>query len=536
MDKQALARIERALKAGRSIVDERLAGSGKTPEHYQIETAACSTLRRTDIGNAERLLLRYRNDLRFVVETKVWAHYDGKRWDMTGGGLAAQKLAQDVARMIYHEASWTPDVNAADDITAHADRTSSANNTKGLLEQAKNMFSCSILDFDAPERADLFNVLNGTLNLRTGKLAKHDPADMLTPLCPIRYRANALATRFVRFIEEVCVDEALNRDQDKEAFLQRSLGYSMFGSNEEQKAFFITGRSNDRKKNGENGKGVLQNTMKAIFCDYFVTVDRRLVCADSRGEIDTKRNAPLIGKRVAFGSELLKTDVFHPQNFKNLTGEDEVGGRLLYSDEVMFENKAALWFPTNYIPYVPDDDEACYRRIVIIPFLNKFYAPADCPPGGFVRDNTLKKKLETEREGILAWLVEGASEYVRRGGIDVPERLKVVRDSTRADFDPLSEWEKRCIEYVPDAVESASDLFESARNFNKANGEAELTATKIGRMLNERTICKIDRDPETGKLFRSTMRKGARLTETGQAYLRGANPLSGQMLFSVAAE
>jgi putative DNA primase/helicase len=392
------------------------------------------------------------------------------------------------------------------------------------------------LGFDAPDTADLFNCTNGTLDLLTGTLAKHDPANMLTRLCPIQYRANAPAPRFVQFIEEVCVDEMLNCDREKEAFLQRALGYSMFGTNEEQKAFFITGRSNDRKKNGENGKGVLQNTMKAIFGDYYATVDRRLICADSRGEVDPKHNAALIGKRVAFGSELLKTDVFHPQNFKNLTGEDEVKAKLLYRDEVDLMNTSALWFLTNYIPFVPDDDEASYRRIVIIPFLNKFYAPSDCPPGGFVRDNTLKKKLEAEREGILAWLVQGALEHVRREGIDVPDKLKLVRDKTRADFDPLSEWEKRCIEYHPGCIESASDLFESARNYNRQNGEPELTGTKVGLLLNERTICKIDRDPETGKLFRATMRKGARLTETGQAYLRGANPDSGQMIFSVAAE
>jgi putative DNA primase/helicase len=536
MNNEALARIERALKDGHALVAKMLCRGGETPNQEDIETAACSTLRRTDLGNAERLLLRNRNELRFVTEAKVWAHYDGKRWDLTGGDLAALTMAQDVARLIYGEIHWTANLDDADEMTAHADRTSSARNTKGLLEQAKSLFCCSILDFDAADTADLFNVSNGTLNLRTGNLAKHDPADMLTRFCPIPFRADAEPTRFVQFIQEVCVDDNLNRDPEKEAFLQRALGYSMFGTNEEQKAFFITGRSNDRKKNGENGKGVLQNTMKAIFGDYYATVDRRLVCSDSRGEVDPKHNAALIGKRLAFGSELLKTDVFHPQNFKNLTGEDEVKAKLLYRDEVDLMNTAALWFLTNYMPFVPDDDEACYRRIVIIPFLNKFYAPADCPAGGFVRDNTLKKKLEAEREGILAWLVRGALEYVRCGGIEVSDRLKFVRDKTRADFDPLSEWEKRCIEYAPDAIESASNLFESARNFNKANGEAELTGTKVGRMLTERTICKIDRDPETGKLFRSTMRKGARLTETGQAYLRGANPLSGQMLFSVAAE
>lgn len=518
-DKQTQKRIKKALSAARAQLEK----GGAEVEEYQVKTLACTALRLTDIGNAERLALRFGDRLRFVQEAKTWAVYEQGRWNM-GGEKSAQKMAQEVVRNIYFEAGFASDQKKAADILQHADRSAKASNTRGMLEQAQAILTASIFEFDTDDTAHLFNCKNGTVNLRTGELQKHNPDDMLTAMCPVRYDAKAKAPRWIQFIQEVSVDADLQRDPDKEAFLHRALGYSLIGTNEEQVSFFVTGRSNDRKKNGENGKGVLQNTMRAISGDYFANIDRRTICRDSRGEVDSKHNAPLIGKRIAFGSELLKTDVIHPQNYKNLTGEDVVKAKLLYRDEIDLENKAALWYLTNYMALVPDDDDGIYRRIVIIPFMNKFYAPGVCPPGGFVRDNGLKSKLREEMPGILAWLVRGAMEYFERGTIDVPEKLRAIKEQSRSDLDQLHEWEQRCIEFDDDAVTPAMDLIVSVRNFNRLNGEGELSDTIIGRKLNDRGIEKISKDPNTGKTYRQTMRRGARLNAAGKAYLAGKLP------------
>jgi putative DNA primase/helicase len=52
----------------------------------------------------------------------------------------------------------------------------------------------------APDALDadpyLLNVANGTLDLRTGQLRDHDPANLLTKICGAAYRPGAAAPRF----------------------------------------------------------------------------------------------------------------------------------------------------------------------------------------------------------------------------------------------------------------------------------------------------------------------------------------------------
>src|ERR1700730_3944507 len=72
---------------------------GADPE-FERKLAA---LPRNDLGNAQRFIERCGDDF-FWVKDAGWFAWDGKRWDLPGGEVAARLAAQDVAAALRHEA------------------------------------------------------------------------------------------------------------------------------------------------------------------------------------------------------------------------------------------------------------------------------------------------------------------------------------------------------------------------------------------------------------------------------------------------
>jgi putative DNA primase/helicase len=58
----------------------------------------------SDLGNAERLKALAGGKLKWIEDLQAWAWYDGKRFDVERGAIAAQRLAHEVVRHIRIEA------------------------------------------------------------------------------------------------------------------------------------------------------------------------------------------------------------------------------------------------------------------------------------------------------------------------------------------------------------------------------------------------------------------------------------------------
>lgn len=73
--------------------------------HYAMENGfrfEIETFGLDDIGNAERLVSRFGDDIRWVASVKTWAVWNGKRWALDERDMALG-LAKTVARSIYEE-------------------------------------------------------------------------------------------------------------------------------------------------------------------------------------------------------------------------------------------------------------------------------------------------------------------------------------------------------------------------------------------------------------------------------------------------
>jgi putative DNA primase/helicase len=406
----------------------------------------------TDSGNGERLALRYGHEIRYCHPRKTWYIWTGRRWEEDRTGRLMD-MAKAVARELCEAASGVPDPDRRRQIIQWGLRSESIERKRAMVASAQSEPGIPIL----PEQFDadpfLLNCLNGTIELRTGELRAHRREDYCTRLAPVVYDPNARCPLWERFLLEVC-----GGDRDLVEFLQRAVGYSLTGSTQEEKLFFVHGPA-------ASGKSSFLEAIKATLGDYAKTADFETFVL--RRDAGAVRNdiAELVGRRFVVGIEVDEGRRLAEGLVKLITGGDTVRARFLYQEAFEFVPQFKLWLAANDAPRIKHDDSGMWRRILCIPF-EHVIAPNR-------RDPSVKARLKDTREsgpGILAWAVEGCLRW-QEEGLDAP---KLVRDATeqyRLKMDPLEDFIEDCCVLDPNAWTPAARLREVYERYCEEIGE-----------------------------------------------------------------
>ena len=123
----------------------------------------------------------------------------------------------------------------------------------GKLESLLKFLKAETTTEELFNRKPLFNFRNCVLELETGKIREHSPADMSSIQVNYDYDSEARCERWIKFVSEVMIDRELSMK-----LLQEMTGYILFTDCSLQKCFFLMG-------DGSNGKSVFLNTIKAVF-------------------------------------------------------------------------------------------------------------------------------------------------------------------------------------------------------------------------------------------------------------------------------
>jgi putative DNA primase/helicase len=107
-------------------------------------------------------------------------------------------------------------------------------------------------------------------------------------------------------------------------------------------------------------------------------------------------------------------------------------------------------------------DEAIRRRFNLIPFT------VTIPPEE--RDETLPDKLNGELPGILAWMIDGCTDWQERG-LAPPEIVTAATAAYLESEDALSAWIEETCQRDPNAWEKRSALFASWVEWAEKSGE-----------------------------------------------------------------
>jgi putative DNA primase/helicase len=432
-----------------------------------VRELGAAVVRETDTGNAARLVARHGAKLLYVDAWRRWLVFDGKRFCGDEHG-AIYELAKETAEAIFVEAAAASSSEAQQRLAKWALASQSAHRVEAMVRLAKSDPEVAVTPGQLDAHPELFNVDNGTVDLRTGELRAHSRADRLTMLAPVAYRPDAQAPTFARFLATVTGDNpALG------AFLQRAVGYSMFGTASERVLFILHG-------GGQNGKTVFVETIRSLFGDYARRTPTETLLRSRYGG-ENRGVARLKGARFVSASEAEEGQHLAAGLVKELTGGDTVTARFLYGEQFEFRPEFTLWLATNHRPLVSGDDQAIWDRIRLVPFAVHI---ADEQ-----RDPGLTDKLRAELEGILAWAVEGCLAWQRQG-LALPEAVEAATGAYHQEMDTFADFlEARCVT-AADASATAAELYGAYTAWCNATGEHAVTQKRFGERLHDREFTK----------------------------------------------
>lgn len=404
----------------------------------------------TDLGNATYMAQRHGQDIRYVPMWGVWLIWDGTRWakDETGYIL---ELAKDTILSMWTEAGNVKPERRADYVK-HVLKSESSGALGAMLALVCTMPEIAI-DYRLLDADDmLFNCQNGTLDLRTGKLRKHERADLLTKIAPVSYDSAATAPKWGEFLDTIMCGDA-----DLVQFLQEAIGVSLSGDTSDEVFIVLHGAQ------GANGKSTFLEGVRALLGEYGQSAPASTFIRSKNSGINNDI-ARLIGVRFCSASETEEGQHLADSLIKQLTGGDTMSARFLHHEFFDFKPKATLFLATNHRPQVRNGDNGLWRRMRLVPFRHSFAAsPID--------KSVILDGFKQELSGILNWALAGWMSRQARGRICLPESMRAATDDYRRSMDVIAMFlDEQCIRH-PQAKVSAKALYLAYKEWCDANGE-----------------------------------------------------------------
>lgn len=439
-----------------------------TPDwHEQAEAEvekAVSENNPTDLGNAQRLIQRHGQDLRYSYKLGKWLVWTDGVWKVDEGGLIEQR-AKDTVKSIYAEAAAQEFADDRKKLAVHALRSEADGKIKAMMSLARSEPGVSVAIDDLDTDGSLLNCQNGIVDLRTGTLTPHDRARLMTKMAPVRYDPDATCPYWDAFLAYIMDDNA-----DLIRFLQKALGYSLTGKASERAIFILHG-------SGKNGKSTLIETVNAVMGDYATRSPSEMLMARKGDAVIPNDVARLPGIRFTFASETGENGRLDEARIKDITSGDTLSARFMKQDFFDFKPQFKIWLATNHKPVITGGDDAIWDRIRLIPFNVRI--PLDQV------DLDLHDKLIAESAGILRWMVEGSVAWHReRLGVD--SAVVTATSGYRSDMDTLGAFLSDFT--VVDALGevASADLYTDYKNWCDEAGEYVMSQKKLAMRLEER--------------------------------------------------
>lgn len=376
----------------------------------------------TELGNAERLDHRYGPILRYSWQLNKWLIWNGSFWRFDDGAKIAS-FAESTVRGIYVEASGASDAGRREELAKHAIASENSHRIEGMIKLARSINHLTEVTFDELDRDPfLFNVSNGTIDLKTGRLKPHDREDLITKLVLINYNPDAECPIWMKFL-----DETTEGNQDLMDYLQLMFGVCLTGDMLDQVFFYLYGL-------GQNGKSTLTDKLLEITGDYGMRVDSEMFMLADRGRGGaTEAIANIRGKRVIVSSEVPEGRTLNTGLLKDLTGGGElIRARRLYEHEIEFKPTCKITMFGNHKPTIRESTLALWRRLKLIPFKHTVLEKD--------RDQFLGQRLSTELPGILAWAVRGCLIWQSVRFLTEPEVITSAISEYRSEEDILADF------------------------------------------------------------------------------------------------
>lgn len=420
----------------------------------------------TDVGNSERLVHRYGENLRFCYPWKSWLLWNGRQWLVDRFGRVNQ-YGKTTARRIYDEAAAEEEDARRGELSKWARTSEGERAVRAMLTLAASDVSVPPDLFDAD--GNLLNLQNGTIELDTLTFREHRREDLCTKLAGVSYDPKATCPKWEAHLELI-----FDGDPDLIAGVQDLFGYSLLSGNPEQVFNVFFGH-------GQNGKSVLLAVLRSVLGDYSTHAAASTFMQQENDGRPRPDLLALKGARLVTATETEDNKLLAEGLVKAMTGGDPITCRGLFKEEETFLPSHVPVLATNHKPIVRGMDLGIWRRILLWPF--EVTIPEDARIPGY------EQELMAEGSGILNWCLEGLRRYYENGNrLVIPEKVHAATAQYRSDMDVLGPFLREECVFEHLARCRKPELYGRYEDWCKQNGERALSTRKLRDALLERGI------------------------------------------------
>jgi putative DNA primase/helicase len=420
----------------------------------------------TDLGNAKRFVEFHRGNLRYVPVWKTWMIYDGKRWiEKDNSGIVP--CVDQVLQNMHVEAGKMDRNSDGAELLDHAEKSESEHHIMAMIRLAQGLPGVAIDPDDFDKDKYLINVINGTVDLRTGTFREFRREDMITQVANVTYDNNATAPIWAGFLKRIMQD-----DESMITFLQRAAGYALTGDSSEECIFMLYGT-------GANGKSKFIDALAFMMGEYARKTAIHTVMEMKNESALSSDIAALKGVRFAYASEPNKGKRLDEGKIKDVTGREKISCCRKFCEPEEYQPQFKLFISFNHKPVIKSVDEGLHRRIRFIPFSVKI------PDAE--KDKDLDRKLHAEAPGILNWALQGVKAW-QENGIGFPDKAKAATETYFDEMDSLGEFLETCCVIGKECSVSFQLLYNLFLKWCEYKHIYKLSDKAFSQALNERDI------------------------------------------------
>lgn len=279
-------------------------------------------------------------------------------------------------------------------------------------------------------------------------LLPHDPKYLMTKCTTVGYYPDAKCPNWEKFLDDIFMG-----DRELIHFIHKAVGYSITGTVKEQCIFILYGT-------GSNGKSTFCKHISKILGSYAVNISPSVLLSKNNTQIDPELHR-LRGVRFVTCAETGEGRKLSPAQVKQLTSDDPITAKMLYCEPFDFVPTGKIWMSTNHKPNIPETDYGTWRRIKLVPFLRTITYEE--------RDTQLDDKLESEYEGILAWMVKGC-EIWQKEGLGTCKAVEGFVAEYKEEQDVVGQFLAEMCEVGDNCFVQSSALYEEYEKWCVKNG------------------------------------------------------------------